>query len=360
MQIVSVFLASSAVALCLSTVYLCLKPAIDAQDSIIDFWIPELLPLVKDSIKNSASARRRIDRLKAGVPLSSRKATRGQEIWARVIEKIILNLSDQLLLTGLAVLVAGFWTRCSISVYHFAIVSDLAWFASNVHLITLAVLWEYLRDKPVLRNWRALLMACTASLLIASTILQGHRAWYDSWPYDAQCVFNDYTVGSIGGSPARWMYTNLFLIAIDYPPSILRLYQVNFCRKWLYSKPREGMRRAVETFERMRPFADTSSALTIRVKRGLYSGCVMILRSFCFVHSLTYLSINYVFNSRWFNLLFCISWYVVGLISLLKDKNIPREEMDDDENKMSFGQIVPILVFGSTIIVAREAFESAY
>ena len=54
-----------------------------------------------------------------------------RDFWVLVIEKVALGLSDQQLLTGLAVLIAGFWTHCSISVYHFALVNDLAWFSAN-------------------------------------------------------------------------------------------------------------------------------------------------------------------------------------------------------------------------------------
>ena len=56
-----------------------------------------------------------------------------RHFWMPVIEKVVLNLSDQQLLTGLSVLIAGFATHCSISAYHFEVVSDLAWFSSNVH-----------------------------------------------------------------------------------------------------------------------------------------------------------------------------------------------------------------------------------
>ena len=139
-------------------------------------------------IRNLCSARRYVDERKAHASQLTRTVKSKHEFLARLIEKIILNLSDQLLLTGTAILIAGFSTHCSISVYHFTMISDLAWFASFVHIITIVVLLQYLQDRPVLRNWWAVLMSCMAVLLTVPTILQGHRHWYDSWPYDAQCV----------------------------------------------------------------------------------------------------------------------------------------------------------------------------
>lgn len=308
------------------------------------------------------SAARRLKRLKDGVPHSSRKTTKRQDFSARVIEKIILNLSDQLLLTGLAVLIAGFWTHCSISVYHFALVSDLAWFASNVHLITLAALWRYLRDRPVLRNWRALLMASVAIFLVASTVLQGHQGWYSSWPYDAQCVFDDFALAAIGGGPARWMYANLVFIIISYPPSILLLYQgpSELCTQWLYSKPREAMQITAQRLRNERPPVTTESPRTMKCKRAFYSALIASIEGLYSGSACVYILVATFNVSRWFNWLFCLAWFGLGLASVLKDRNIPRTEMDGNENAMTFGQIVPILVLGSTLFVAREAYEGKY
>lgn len=62
-----------------------------------------------------------------------------RNFWLPVIQKVVLALSDQQLLTGLAILIASLCQLCSISVYHFAVVGDLAWFSSNVHITTLGI-----------------------------------------------------------------------------------------------------------------------------------------------------------------------------------------------------------------------------
>jgi hypothetical protein len=58
-------------------------------------------------------------------------------------EKFILALSDQQLVTGLAILIVGF-VKCDISVYSFENVSALAWFSCTTHLATLTVLKRYI------------------------------------------------------------------------------------------------------------------------------------------------------------------------------------------------------------------------
>lgn len=63
-----------------------------------------------------------------------------QKFLVPVIEKVVLALSDQQILTGLSIIIIGFVTQCSISAYRFAIVDDMALFSANVHLT------EYLED----------------------------------------------------------------------------------------------------------------------------------------------------------------------------------------------------------------------
>jgi hypothetical protein len=63
-------------------------------------------------------------------------------------QDFILVLSDQQLVTGLAILIAGFMI-CDISLYSFTIVSAVAWFSSTTHLSSLAVLKGYVGPGPV-------------------------------------------------------------------------------------------------------------------------------------------------------------------------------------------------------------------
>ena len=75
--------------------------------------------------------------------LSSLKRPETQQIATKdnhkVLESFVLALSDQQLVTGLAVLLAGF-SRCDISLYSFSMVFNMAWFACTTHLYSLTVL----------------------------------------------------------------------------------------------------------------------------------------------------------------------------------------------------------------------------
>jgi hypothetical protein len=122
------------------------------------------------------------------------------EFWLKILEKILLGLSDTQLLTGMAILIAGF-VKCSISIYHSSIVSDLAWFASGTHLSSLQILKGYLIRYPATRILRVFLLLAMGGLLFSLVVYQGNRYWYDWPPQPAQCLFVD-TVGNVGGCPA--------------------------------------------------------------------------------------------------------------------------------------------------------------
>ena len=86
-------------------------------------------------------------------------------------EKFILALSDQQLVTGIAILIAIFANHCRTSIYELNIAISLAWFSSTTHLATLDVLHRYFRQNIVVRNWRMIGMISVLFLLIPGLVL---------------------------------------------------------------------------------------------------------------------------------------------------------------------------------------------
>ena len=276
-----------------------------------------------------------------------------RNFWIPIIEKLVLSLSDQQLLTGLAVLIASFWTHCSISVYHFALVNDLAWFSSSVHVTTLSVLRQYLHDNTLLRNWRVALMTILALLLVASTIMEGHREWFDSWPYDAQCLFSNLS-GNIGGAPRYWMLVGLTLISINYPLSIIPLFDrpMEFVDKWLYKKPRAASDQAAKRLKEYSSHTTSPDLFKGRMRRFAYTLVLLIVRGL----SCTYFALLALIGSNICILVLDIFWFAFSLWSIIGDRDIPSSEINGDENAMTFGQIMPILLLSSVVLVFWEAY----
>lgn len=83
-----------------------------------------------------------------------------------VLTKIVLSLSDQQLVRGLAILVIGFIQHCTITVYHFSIIGDLTWFAVGTHNITLNILEAYPPPAPFAAR--------------TARFLHDHHVWFDA------------------------------------------------------------------------------------------------------------------------------------------------------------------------------------
>ena len=332
LQIITVYVASAFITVCLSAARLILtssdSPATNPFDRLV-YKAAKSLGFFK-------------------IPDSKR------DFWVPIIQKLVLSLSDQQLLTGLAVLIAGFWTHCNISVYHFALVNDLAWMSSAVHLTTLSVLHDYLLKRPTLRNWRVVLMVAMALLLVASNVMQGHYEWYDSWPYDAQCLFDNLN-GNIGGAPRYWMSVSLALIFIFYPLSIVPLFErpTKFFHLWLGTKPRNAQDQAIESLKEKMSHNTSPAFLKGSMKRF---GCAILIM-FVSTISWMYFAPMALGGSNTCSLALDIFWFTYSLWSLIEDREIPPSEMNGSENSMSFGQIIPILLLSSIMLVFMEAYE---
>ena len=274
-----------------------------------------------------------------------------REFWVPVIKKLVLSLSDQQLLTGLAILIAALWTHCTITVYHFALANDLACFSTTVHLITLRVLRDYLFENHVQRDWRVALMVVMALLLAASTVMQGHYLWNDGWPYHAQCLFDE-LVGNVHGSPRKWMIVNLIFICVNYSLTIVPLFHrpTEFVKYWLETKSRAAMAKAIEHLIDIRRTPPQS--LIGSIKRLTCKLLILVIRVVIWTH----FALSTFIGSRIFMFVQDAFWFFYNLRRIMADRKIPSSNMVGDENAMTFGQIMPILLFSSIVLVFRDAY----
>ncbi|KAF2635320.1 hypothetical protein P280DRAFT_196062 [Massarina eburnea CBS 473.64] len=68
---------------------------------------------------------------------------RSPPFWSRVLSRNLLALADTQLLTGLAVQFVALLQHCTLSVYHFQIVTELAFLTTVTHLLTVVTLRDY-------------------------------------------------------------------------------------------------------------------------------------------------------------------------------------------------------------------------
>ena len=95
------------------------------------------------------------------------------------IRQAVLALSDQQIVTGIAIMGAGFQglRLGGIDSYHYQTVLYLAWMSSSVHLSALSLLAPYLHQRPALKAWRLVGMLVLLVLLIIGLVPSVSNDW---------------------------------------------------------------------------------------------------------------------------------------------------------------------------------------
>ncbi|KAL8953137.1 MAG: hypothetical protein Q9183_007347, partial [Haloplaca sp. 2 TL-2023] len=274
-------------------------------------------------------------------------------IWQPVIEELVMALSNQQIVVGIAILVAGFLKHCSISVYHFSIVADIAWFSSNTHLTSLNVLQVYLEERPRVRDWRVGLMLTILCGMLAATVMKGHRDWYSSWNSPAQCLFDD-LLGNVGDEPGQSMFVNLFLLIFGYAIAICKLYRFTWLDEVLYYRPVENISKACTRLQKKNEAMRNKSRLQSCVALALVVPAKIVVSSM----RKFYIGFATFLGSLITGFMFDVVWFALGVWDVISDRNIDQDEMDGNENAWGFGQIVPVLLLFSIILTFKELYES--
>ena len=327
------FILSAFLTILFSFVYLLVSKESFKEQNALDDWVWARLSSLSPS--HTSDARRKV--------------------WQTVLEKVILSLSDQQLLTGLAILTAGLLRHCSLSVYHFEMVYELAWFSSSTHMTSLSALRNYLFARPRLRNWRVCLMAVMFCLLVAYVVMSSHRSWYESWPYRAQCLF-DNLIGNISGTPSKWMICSLTILSWGYLSNSLALFETpsRLLAQWIFEKPVTALEKGIKALRNKRQLILSNSS---DPRAKLYGASILAMQIVVVIVETIYFVIITSATSCWFSLMFDITWFATGLYSIISTRQIPDSKTDGDENELTFGQIVPLLLLGSTILVIKEGYE---
>lgn len=172
----------------------------------------------------------------------------GQRV--RSFQSFILAMSDQQLVSGLALVIAINVIRngvqdldAKLSVYAYTNAVILAFFSCIVHLATMAVLQDYLKDRGLLKHVRVAIMICVFALLLQSL----GESWTMENTVTVRCAvennkfLNDYSgpvsmTDRLGDISAVFGIIILFgILGFGYVRRILELYlwgPRDFPRKW--------------------------------------------------------------------------------------------------------------------------------
>ena len=186
-----------------------------------------------------------------------RFSRRPNKKWGTALRRAVLMFSDQQVVTGIAILVAGFsQLHCGLASFHWKIIVALAWFSSLTHLTTLTVLYQYFRDNPVIRNWRAAFMLITVILLGTALVPTGNRKWPGTIEVPTLCFFDELAVDRSGYGAREQETISMFIIIcfllISYVTRIIKLSKrsSDFTRRWLRSKPGNLLKKCLDGLNR--------------------------------------------------------------------------------------------------------------
>ncbi|KAL6714805.1 hypothetical protein ACLMJK_007065 [Lecanora helva] len=304
------------------------------------------------------------------------KKLRERQRRSKGLERFILALSDQQLVTGLAILIAGYTNRCTMSLHHFNIVASLAWFSSTTHLSTLAVLRIYLMDRPKIRDWRVAAMLSLLGLLLTAQFAQYSLNTFDR---PLQCAFQRFATIDYYNPQYIQNFISLALIIlfllVTYGDRIGRLYSDDpdwSVQGWIIeSIVRRFATRKVSTnlericmassrrsrpeqsaaFRKLRQRRRLKNYATRQGKGGRYSPRWLLQLA------LLKEMISQAFLSDLMTLLF---GFVFGVTRIIVSRKSQGYNVVGDEDKINFGQVVPLLLLALPILAAGEAyFEQA-
>ena len=295
---------------------------------------------------------------------------------SEALEKFILTLSDQQLVTGLAILIAGYTRPCTISQYHFNIIAALAWFSSTTHLATLAVLRDYLIGHPVVRTWRVVGMVIMLVILMIAQFVQFFGRDLGA---PAKCVFSN----PIYGMPILvWIDFVVILnfLLFSYGNSVVHLYANDSTLSimaWVSQKLKQRFGRSATTVTVLLaryeasviPYAIQSSSVTRYRERHRDMRLIYGLRSLQALHSeqwnvkcrcelmfLVYIH-HELMDSFFWRILWLIFGNTYGIIQIVVYRwSYQFVQIDGNEDDMGFGQIVPLLLLGLPVLAAGEVY----
>lgn len=214
---------------------------------------------------------------------------------SKTLRKLVLGFSDQQLVTDIAILLITFiyFPDRQISIYHFTLMIDMTWFASNTHLIILMILADYFMVHPSMRTWRLLAIIEMGALLFVATILMCNESWTGTFNCPASCLTQDMKLKASIFNP--FAVVTIIIFIMRYMINIIPLFDNS--RVW-WTQCRESIQKL---YERKHPHSAMGQAL----QRG-------------FAKSIS--AIYEFFTSKVDAMIFHTGWFIIGMVQLSSDR----------------------------------------
>lgn len=274
------------------------------------------------------------------------------------LKAFVLAQSDQQLVTGTAIIIAGFMKPCSTDMYHFQFVAALAWFSASTHLASLQLLKDYLIKHTIVRNLRVVVMLMFLVLLLTAQTLG-----YAPVELTSLAVCSWSQLANIGPEARVLIFEMILFWIVVYGSAIAHLYSLtsdvavyrikpayNRLKRMLRIKPKkepQALKPRNKKSQRKQPML---------LAKTLFDGLCSVswLRKVARRTSILLHALQEIKESFLGDIIGLYFIYLLGVLGIIIARWVSSVQVEGDENEMGFGQIVPLVLLGLPILAVVE------
>lgn len=279
------------------------------------------------------------------------------------LQTFMISLSDQILVSQLAILIAAWGGFQDLTIYGADIVTKLALLASTVYVTSMLLLVPRLQQQRLAKIWRIILLVIATILLVALMALSLSGSWFDGSHIYAPCSAADFYWGNVENT--LWVFviaggTLYSAFGVIYALLWPRMYpaQTIFLEDKDTSPSAKTRKAEIKTLWNANPshmrrewFRQKAYGL-IKQKAG---------RGKQKYHAFS-IAESYAFHAYCESFTDTIVWLlsaaIYGIISVFHVRgNTP--DMSGDRDRMSFGQLVPLILLLLPIFGAMQSLYGA-
>lgn len=262
--------------------------------------------------------------------------------WRTIIENVTMSLSDQQLVTGLAILIAGYYEMMNsdLALYHWRHVIYLAWLSSAVHIASLTLLRDVLNKNPMIRNLRVAGMLILLTLLTVGLWPARFDRGMSSIP--AKCFWTStYSTPLAHTQPVdvNWI-TTIVMLLFAYAWKLSQLFASSrgLVRRWLVAKPEAAIERLMRRVVRNR-----------RSKWLRWPAYKML--TICYITFVAWAEFAESFVA---SIVYLCLAFPYGVAAVVNIRWVARDDFIAGEKRLTFGQLVPLFLL---VIPVLQVFE---
>ncbi|KAL4948455.1 hypothetical protein BDW69DRAFT_189246 [Aspergillus filifer] len=275
--------------------------------------------------------------------------------WVSATRSCVLLMSDQQLVTGVAILTSGYsQLKCGMSIDDWKILVDLAWFSSVTHLAALTFIRVYIQDHTSVLHLRLPLMFALVAMLFAALFPTGNAKCF-ARTVAASCCFdmkmeNEAEVARIkrllgDGAMTKVLgpmaFSQALLVAM-FLSQVIKTYRPssNFTKKWLFKKPGTYWKEMTRGLGKRAYFST-----------DLQQKWLLLLNIVSLAVLITTKAIFSLMSSMFWDLLWLFIALIWGTLRLTFDRiELSRSRVSSSndsgsqDNLWTFGQMVPVIL----------------